>query len=272
MRLFEQIDKIKEEFDLLITEQNSEKFDAILVGGLDNRPGDKDIETQINLLKTGLGSNKKIKGFRYNTPSSTIIEFIKKNQGIPVYLFSAGCDLSNTLASAMGSHKTRLYIIEPYAKSRNTKVIVQNAVNQGVPEKNVFVGPSPERGQGFEFQPSKTNARSHWDALTKVGLATSQINKGFSNKKNDGSSGSQSNAKFIDDAEQNSAFLGSLLKPIYSEQDEKKNKVLNNIKRIKEILGNKSDLQEKCWPGYTQKGMKTMFGKKYPNCVKKTKK
>ena len=30
-------------------------------------------------------------------------------------------------------------------------------------------------------------------------------------------------------------------------------------------------LTEKCWPGYTQKGMKTMFGKKYPNCVKKTK-
>jgi len=31
-------------------------------------------------------------------------------------------------------------------------------------------------------------------------------------------------------------------------------------------------LNEKCWKGYTQKGMKTMFGKKYPNCVKKTKK
>lgn len=28
-------------------------------------------------------------------------------------------------------------------------------------------------------------------------------------------------------------------------------------------------LNEKCWKGYTKKGMKTMFGKKYPNCVKK---
>jgi flagellar hook-basal body complex protein FliE len=28
-------------------------------------------------------------------------------------------------------------------------------------------------------------------------------------------------------------------------------------------------LNEKCWPGYTKKGIKTMFGKKYPNCVKK---
>ena len=28
-------------------------------------------------------------------------------------------------------------------------------------------------------------------------------------------------------------------------------------------------LDEKCWKGYTKKGMKTMFGKRYPNCVKK---
>jgi len=28
-------------------------------------------------------------------------------------------------------------------------------------------------------------------------------------------------------------------------------------------------LNEKCWKGYTQKGTKMMFGKKYPNCVKK---
>ena len=34
---------------------------------------------------------------------------------------------------------------------------------------------------------------------------------------------------------------------------------------------NETELTEKCWPGYTQKGMKTMFGKRYPNCVKKTK-
>ena len=32
------------------------------------------------------------------------------------------------------------------------------------------------------------------------------------------------------------------------------------------------ELTEKCWKGYTQKGMKTMFGKRYPNCIKKTKK
>lgn len=45
--------------------------------------------------------------------------------------------------------------------------------------------------------------------------------------------------------------------------------------KIDEFLGrkkqeqNESELTERCWKGYTQKGMKTMFGKRYPNCVKK---
>jgi len=28
-------------------------------------------------------------------------------------------------------------------------------------------------------------------------------------------------------------------------------------------------IDEACWKGYRKKGMKTMFGKRYPNCVKK---
>ena len=31
----------------------------------------------------------------------------------------------------------------------------------------------------------------------------------------------------------------------------------------------RTELDEKCWKGYEKKGMKTMFGKRYPNCVKK---
>ncbi len=31
---------------------------------------------------------------------------------------------------------------------------------------------------------------------------------------------------------------------------------------------NEGEITERCWKGYTQKGMKTMFGKRYPNCVK----
>jgi len=37
-------------------------------------------------------------------------------------------------------------------------------------------------------------------------------------------------------------------------------------------LYNESEITERCWKGYMQKGMKTMFGKRYPNCVKIKKK
>ena len=46
----------------------------------------------------------------------------------------------------------------------------------------------------------------------------------------------------------------------------------NRVCLSEKMETNESELTEKCWPGYTQKGMKTMFGKRYPNCVKKTKK
>ena len=42
-----------------------------------------------------------------------------------------------------------------------------------------------------------------------------------------------------------------------------------DLEPLKKTTTNESELKERCWKGYTQKGMKTMFGKKYPNCVKK---
>ena len=39
-------------------------------------------------------------------------------------------------------------------------------------------------------------------------------------------------------------------------------------KKSKDLEESTTCLCEACWKGYTKKGMKTMFGKKYPNCVK----
>ena len=54
------------------------------------------------------------------------------------------------------------------------------------------------------------------------------------------------------------------------------NSLPKDIKKVFGHLGkqeqNESEITERCWKGYTQKGMKTMFGKKYPNCVKIKKK
>ena len=45
----------------------------------------------------------------------------------------------------------------------------------------------------------------------------------------------------------------------------------NNDEKNKYEQMSFQQFQEKCWAGYEKKGMKTMFGKRYPNCVKKKK-
>lgn len=44
-----------------------------------------------------------------------------------------------------------------------------------------------------------------------------------------------------------------------------------DLDSMKKVETNENELTERCWKGYTQKGMKTMFGKRYPNCVKSKK-
>ena len=53
---------------------------------------------------------------------------------------------------------------------------------------------------------------------------------------------------------------------------EQKKKIAAMKPTIKSHYDWRETLDEKCWKGYEKKGMKTMFGKRYPNCVKKSKK
>jgi hypothetical protein len=51
------------------------------------------------------------------------------------------------------------------------------------------------------------------------------------------------------------------------------NSLPKNIRKVFKGMGEQEEMTEggltdRCWKGYTQKGMKTMFGKRYPNCVK----
>lgn len=148
------------------------KYDAILVGGIDNRGGDKSLSEQIELLNSGLGGNKKIKGFRYVTNVNVVIDFINLNPGIPVYLFSAGCIMANRISKVMGNNNKKLYIIEPYAISENTTKSIIGAVANGTPSSNVFVGPTRGRGLGVVPGARSSNTMSHFDSLESVGAMT----------------------------------------------------------------------------------------------------
>lgn len=49
-------------------------------------------------------------------------------------------------------------------------------------------------------------------------------------------------------------------------------KLRKHRERFGDLAKEEATIGEACWKGYEKKGMKTMFGKRYPNCVKKTKK
>lgn len=148
-------------------EVTASTYDAVLIGGLDYRPGDYTIDQQVNLLKKTYGSNKKIKGFRYKESASSILEFLSKNPKIDVYMFSAGCAKAEEIAKSPHVNLKKVFIIEPYALSANTKRIVSAAVNKGVPAKNVYVGPTSGRGKGIVNGASDSKSNTHWDALKK---------------------------------------------------------------------------------------------------------
>ena len=149
---------------------------AILVGGLNYRPGDKSTAEQTSILSKSTGLP--VKGFNFNDSDDAVLGYLKSNPGIPVFLFSAGCKKAEVLSKSSYVNKNQLYIIEPYATSKNTKDVINTAVNNGVPAKNVYVGNDISRGHGVVNGTSDSKAKSHWDALVSVGnIVTTGVNK-----------------------------------------------------------------------------------------------
>ena len=171
--LQENISRIKQVMGLITESEDS--YDAVLVGGLDYRSSDQPIEQQVELVKKGLGGDKRVKGFRYNASTSEVLNFMGGNPGIPVFLFSAGCTKAYDLSKSPNVDKDKLYIIEPYAVSETTKSIVRSAVSNGVPASNVFVGGSQGRGKGIVDGASDSKSSSHFGALTTVGSMKSGV-------------------------------------------------------------------------------------------------
>jgi peptidoglycan hydrolase-like protein with peptidoglycan-binding domain len=152
---------------------NSQSSDTvILMGGLDYRPGDYKIDSQVDLLSKGLTKNQKVLGYRYNDLNS-VLTAISQNPMAKVILFSAGGSYASKIASAM-QNKNNLYIVEPYGASANTKNSVQAAVTSGVPSANVIAGPSSGRGSAIVSGATSTpSGKGHWDALQYAGTLIS---------------------------------------------------------------------------------------------------
>lgn len=146
---------------------NNDEYDVILMGGLDNRQGDKNITQQVNLLQKN-AVNKKIIGLRYKDILG-VKETIIKNPNSIVVLFSAGAS-NSSIISKLITDKNNLFIVEPYATSSNVTNSVKDAILQGVPTKNVITGATKSRGNGVVEKSTKTpQGIGHWESLEFVG-------------------------------------------------------------------------------------------------------
>lgn len=148
--------------------QSESEWDAIFIGGLDNRPNDYPLEKQVEFLKNG--SDKKVKAYRYNIDVNVVKQFLKDNPKIPIYMFSAGCKLAEELSKDKNANTKTIYIIEPYGSSTNVQSIVKNAVKNGVPAKNVIHGCYLSTGKGLIVGSTYSGDCTHWNALKNKGL------------------------------------------------------------------------------------------------------
>ena len=72
--------------------------------------------------------------------------------------------------------------------------------------------------------------------------------------------------KKLDSASKSAKIVSAISRQKENERFDKMADVKARSNYNEEVV---QSILEKCWKGYEKKGMKTMFGKRYPNCVKK---
>ena len=146
---------------------NVNSVDVILMGGLDYRSGDRNINQQVQLLRSG-GSGRNVAGFRYNDFAG-VKRSVLESPDAYVVLFSAGGAYASEIAKLMRD-KSKLFVVEPYASSGNTVSSIRNAVAAGVPGSNIIAGPTKGRGLGAVNNSTRTpKGVDHWGALQYIG-------------------------------------------------------------------------------------------------------
>jgi hypothetical protein len=157
------IKNMKKNNDTIIDENN----DVIFMSGLDYRKGDLNLNQQVELLKTNL-KGKKIKGFKYNDISG-VLDAVKESPNDIIILFSAGCSHSDEI-SEVTNNKANMFIVQPYGISSDVTKSVNQAVANGVPNKNVITGGSIGTGLNIVKNATPTPSNyNHWTSLKFVG-------------------------------------------------------------------------------------------------------
>ncbi len=160
--------------DVENTKESNKKIglDAIFVGGIDDKEGYYSLGEQLSIFKKGFGG-KNVKAFGYKTPHETILKYLTLYPKIPIFLFSAGCNLADDIIDSEFVDKKKLYLIEPWSRSLNElNQSVTRAIKKGLPAKNVFVWKeSVGRGSGISGASDSEGGpgiEGHWNSLITV--------------------------------------------------------------------------------------------------------
>jgi hypothetical protein len=122
--------------------------------------------TQVNTFKSGYGTSVKVESFKWDTDPANINKVLASNPKIPIFLFSAGCTQVTRLLDNPNVDKTKIFLVEPYTVYTANRTRMESAIDNGIPSRNVFVGPVSARGSNINRDTTKVpNEILHLGAL-----------------------------------------------------------------------------------------------------------
>ena len=148
---------------------DQQRYSAVLISGLDNRKDskgnliDKTISQQISLLEGASGLNN-IMGFRFNASSNELKTFIESYPGLPIVMFSKGCERAHEVLSFSGVDSSKVFVIQPWAGNGGG---YYNRLS--MPKGNIYVGKSSSTGFGIKGATPCPEGMGHWESLPKIG-------------------------------------------------------------------------------------------------------
>jgi hypothetical protein len=148
-----------------IIREQQVRYDAVLIGGLDTRPGDKSISDQVSLLQSSSGLSN-IKGFRFNESDINIKKFIESNPNLPIVLFSKGCERTHMVLTCKGVNPNRVFVIQPWTGNKNSMSYYNNLP---ISKNHIYVGDGVSSGLGINGATRCPKGMGHWESLPKIG-------------------------------------------------------------------------------------------------------
>ena len=148
----------------------NKKYEAIFVAGITTQIS---IDNQIKNFKAGFGEGRRVAVFYYNGApylhNQTISQVLVESPKIPIFLYSAGADQVDKMASNANADVNKIFVIEPYfGKNQTVQPKIGTAIKMGVPAKHIYVGAYADAGLGVIKNATPTKSGNHFKAPMEV--------------------------------------------------------------------------------------------------------